>query len=41
MGFQNKTGSVTVTAKMTDHAKRNLLTDPSRFTITKFAALDD
>jgi len=41
MGFQNKTGSVTVTAKMTDLGKRNLLTAPERFQITKFAALDD
>jgi len=41
MGFQNKTGSVTVTAKMTDLGKRNLLTAPERFKIAKFAALDD
>ena len=41
MGFQNKTGSVTVTAKLTDVGKKYLLTDPSRFSITKFSPFDD
>ena len=41
MGFQNKTGSITVTAKLTDVGKKYLLTDPSRFNITKFSPFDD
>ena len=41
MGFQNKTGSVTVMAKLTDLGKMYLLTDPTRFKISKFSPFDD
>tara|TARA_Y100000593_G_scaffold49576_1_gene93432 strand:- start:1917 stop:2600 length:684 start_codon:yes stop_codon:yes gene_type:complete len=41
MGFQEKNGSVLVTAKLTDLGKKYLLTDPARFKITKFSPFDD
>jgi len=41
MGFQEKNGSTTVFAKLTDLGKKYLLTDPGRFKITKFSPFDD
>jgi|10_taG_2_1085330.scaffolds.fasta_scaffold87911_2 hypothetical protein len=41
MGFQNKNGSVSVFAKLTDLGKKYLLTDQQRFQISKFSPLDD
>ena len=41
MGYQEKNGSVTVHAKLSDLGKKYLLTDPSRFQIAKFSPFDD
>ena len=41
MGFQEKTGVTTVFAKLTDLGKKYLLTDATRFQISKFSPHDD
>jgi hypothetical protein len=41
MGFQEKNGTTTVFAKLTDLGKKYLLTEPSRFKIEKFSPFDD
>tara|TARA_Y100000593_G_scaffold87985_1_gene169467 strand:+ start:373 stop:1032 length:660 start_codon:yes stop_codon:yes gene_type:complete len=41
MGYQEKNGVTTVFAKLTDLGKKYLLTDQSRFEITKFSPFDD